>query len=302
MNKIRNMISIGLIRKIQLLIIWDNIKKYLVVPILIILAFVLYSLNNEYKIFSTSSLKILSDPFLSTLLAAILGGALAFYGSVYVQKSELRAQASIRRRDEIYIPIYNELLDLQSNLIEFPCPSGFTLNENVGYPNDPKFLVWNKFKTDYRKLQVPKILSSAFDEFNLLTAEYEKIHDIAIKDTEVELTLKRIISSNSVVDKSQRKDLAHYYLPCNNNLSVIIERLESELSKIENSRLVPVKSREEIQTIARSIFSECIKINIVNELQKIRKLIDYKNEELIYVLGIIIKHINEKFDQNTKLF
>jgi hypothetical protein len=301
-KKIKKWISIDLVRKIQLLIIWDKIKNYFVVPILLILAYLIYSINNEYMFLSSSYIKFFTDPFLSTLIAAIFGGALAFYGSVYVQKSELRSKSSIRRRDEIYIPLYNELLNMESNLIEYPCPSGFKLLENMGYHNDPIFLVWNKFKKDYRKFLVPTILNRVLEEFILLTNEYTKFYNEASQDPEVQLLIKEIIISNSVQDNSHRRDLTHHYLPCNKNLSLIIKRLNSDLSKVENNRQIPVKTDEEIKMIAHLILIECSKINSVKELQKIRNSVDYKIQELVSVLEIIINYINEKYDQKTKLF
>jgi hypothetical protein len=191
---------------------------------------------------------------------------------------------------------------MESNLIEYPCPSGFKLLENMGYHNDPIFLVWNKFKKDYRKFLVPTILNRVLEEFILLTNEYTKFYNEASQDPEVQLLIKEIIISNSVQDNSHRRDLTHHYLPCNKNLSLIIKRLNSDLSKVENNRQIPVKTDEEIKMIAHLILIECSKINSVKELQKIRNSVDYKIQELVSVLEIIINYINEKYDQKTKLF
>lgn len=302
MKKIKEWFAIDFVRKIQLLIFLDKIKSYLVFPTLFLITYGIYLVNKRYVFISPDSTTIFTDPFLSTLVAALLGGALAFYGSVYVQKSELRSNASIRRRDEIYKPLYNELLQMQSNLIEFPCPSGFKLFENMGYHNDPKFLEWNKFKKDYRVLQVPKIINSTLEELIILFTDYSKNYNKAIADPKVESAIRKIITSNSIKNFSQRRDLTHHYLPCNQNLSKIINMLNSDLSEIENNRQIPVKTNDEIQLIAQTIYIECSKVSSVKELQNIRRVVDSRIQELVKALEKIINYINEKYDQKTKIF
>ncbi len=301
MKKIKKWFAVNLSRKIKLIIFWDKIKSNLVIPILLFLAYEIYS-KYRYSIVSKGSISIFTDPFFSTLIAAILGGALAFYGSVYVQRSELQAKSSIRRRDEIYIPLYNEFLEIKRNLHEHPCPSNYKFSKQEGYLNDPQFLIWNKFKNDYKILEVPKVIGNALDEYLLLIGMYLTEYKKAVSDHNVESAIKKIIIQNSVEDNSNRNDLIYRYLPCNRNLNQIKIFLQSDLSKIEKGRQVHIKTDNEIDIIAQTIYKECSKFRSVQELQKYRKQLDEKNDELINVLGKIIIYVNDKYDQRIKLF
>lgn len=53
-----------------------------------------------------------------TLLGAVIGGAFSLLGSVWVNSRQQRAVQNIKRKNVIYSPLYDELVDIQNNILE----------------------------------------------------------------------------------------------------------------------------------------------------------------------------------------
>ena len=53
-----------------------------------------------------------------TLLGAIIGGAFSLLWSVWINNRQQRAIQNIKRKNVIYSPLYDELIDIQNNILE----------------------------------------------------------------------------------------------------------------------------------------------------------------------------------------
>ncbi len=283
-------------------IFWERSKKWIILIIIVIFIVAIGYYGSYISILLPWLSLITQDPIVATLIGAVFGGAIAFYGSVYVQRYQVKSEAAIRRRDDIFIPLYVEILDFRKTLQANPCPNQFVFSVSDGYHNDPKFVIWNSFMNDSRKLQVPGILANSLNDFIVIMKHYNRTRKAAVNDINVDKVIRGIIVANSVMDNLLRSDFTIHYLPCNKNLSKIKDLLHSETSRIEGNRLVEVKTEHEIDSIAQKIYLQCSEIESVKEVQKYRQLIDINCDELIDALEIIIKYINGKFEHNAKWF
>jgi hypothetical protein len=283
--------------------LWEQAKQWLWLPLLLALATIMVFQWAGPNRFGSPLLNLLSDPVVSTLLGAILGGAIAFYGSVYVQKSQIRSLSAIRRRDVIYTPLYNELLALRASLTERPCPSDFVYSTGQDSHYNPKFAVWPSFKLDSRNLQVPKRLAKTLDDFQTLTEKYVAARQKASTDPIVQAKLKEIVVGNFGEAHAQRVDLAWHLLPCSSNLDEIVKHLDFT-SRIpdKDNRLVSTSSDEYLLAVAKAIYRECSSIDSVAQVQTLRKALSDGLDELIRTLEDVIRYINEKFEQHEKWF
>ncbi|WP_100401225.1 hypothetical protein [Bacillus sp. FJAT-44742] len=93
--------------RLRIIVRWIKIKHY-VTPFLlglIIISFIsvlLFIINNFFGV-------PVSDPGLAGLIGAVLGGALTFYGSLYVHNKQLKSAGAVRREKDIYSPLFEEI-------------------------------------------------------------------------------------------------------------------------------------------------------------------------------------------------
>lgn len=79
-----------------------------------------------------------------TLLGAAIGGFFSFMGSMWVNSKQQRAKQDIRRKEVIYSPLYDELVDIQNRILEvnpFPKYIVFQKRQQTYIPH-PQFVVW----------------------------------------------------------------------------------------------------------------------------------------------------------------
>jgi hypothetical protein len=282
-------------------ILWERIKNNAWwLSLIALIAFLGYQFTNK-GISTPTWLSSISNPVVSSLAGTLLGGAIGFFGSVHVQKRQVRSEAAIRRRDEIYTPLYEELLELRQHLHEKPCPDEFNYQMERDAYYLPKFAVWSSFKHDSRKLQVPKRLAKALDEFVIIIEKYVEAKKDAVRDSRVEDKIKEILR-DSCEGQWSRQDI-WFLLPCSSNLAGTMKRLET-IYRVPNEEmeLERTRSDEELRVIADTIYQECSKIDAVKKLQDLRGLLDDRMEELIFSLEKVIRFINKQFEQHEKWF
>lgn len=111
-----------------------------------------------------------------TLLGAVIGGVFTLLGSIYVNQKQLKAQTHIKRKNIIYKPLYDELCNIQNNILsENPYPSIITFkSEDWGMHKVPQYTVWDRIKADTRYLETPKTVITEMDNLYLKIDEYLK--------------------------------------------------------------------------------------------------------------------------------
>lgn len=101
-----------------------------------------------------------------TLLGAIIGGVFTLIGSIYVNKKQLKAQTHIKRKNLIYKPLYDELCEIENDVLATnPYPSMiFFETLDRASQKFPQYTVWGRIKSDTRYLETPKILIEEIDK------------------------------------------------------------------------------------------------------------------------------------------
>jgi hypothetical protein len=293
---------VNLYRQVTIYILWEKAKRWLWLPLLLVfLAFIRFLLVSSKSSFAL--LDFIRDPVVSALTGAFLGGAIAFFGSVYVQKAQVKSDAAVRRRDEIYVPLYNELLSVRKSLGKKPCPYSFVYEAKDGSPFSPKFAIWTSFRSDNRHLHVPKQLAKSLDEFISVTNRYSEARREATHDAQIIVKVKEIFARNFGAKHSSRVDLTEWFLPCSSDLTNLVETLNSQMNRSEekNTPVLPY-TNEYIAKVAQEIYQETRKFEIVVHHQSLRIDIDRNLEELTNSLEKVIRYINEEFEQHEKWF
>ena len=65
------------------------------------------------------------------ILGAIVGGVLTLFGSIYVNNNQMRSKSAIQRKNIIYKPLYDELIEVRNILNESnPYPTYVTFTKD----------------------------------------------------------------------------------------------------------------------------------------------------------------------------
>ena len=128
---------------------------------------------------------ITADPtklgVMGTLSGALIGGIMSLMGSVWVNSRQQRAQQNIKRKNIIYSPLYDELVDIHNNILKrnpYPNYIEFKKGPQTILPH-PQFTAWGRIKLDTRYLEVPDILKKQMELLeNSIYAYMELRHEI----------------------------------------------------------------------------------------------------------------------------
>ena len=122
-----------------------------------------------------------------TLLGAIIGGVFTLLGSIYINKKHLKAQTQIKKKNLIYKPLYDELSQIENNILSSnPFPRIVSFNNEEGWRLCPQYTVWNRIKADTRYLETPKELISEYEKLLEKIQGYLKARE---NDNEIMTTL-----------------------------------------------------------------------------------------------------------------
>lgn len=203
-------------------------------------------------------IEYIQDPAIATLIGAVIGalvgGMFAYTSAVDVHKKELESTATLKRRDEIYRPLYNDLLNLKKDYQLDPLDSKSAIFTHKHLPFRES-AIWQSFKQDTKIHQTPINLVKAMDELSYLInlgkesqsavpvdAAFRKLlkaMDNLFKTTKDDEKLKRFYEKLDKIDekinllesvKDFDKNLADIHL----KLDEIIQYLEELIGYINN--------------------------------------------------------------------
>lgn len=172
-------------------------KKIIIVSELGILFVILFllckSINKEFVINNPTMFGVLG-----TLLGAIIGGVFSLMGSVWVNSKQQRAVQNIKRKNVIYSPLYDELVDIQNSILEqnpYPNYIVFKKDRQTILPH-PQFSAWSRIKADTRYLEVPDLLRKQMDKLENSIHEYQEIRGIV--NDEIKDILNSVLVDNGL--------------------------------------------------------------------------------------------------------
>lgn len=156
---------------------------------LLVAVYVLYSFNALPAIEALFSNAAFAGIF--GVLAGVIGGGLV---SVYVQRKQIEAESALKRKHEIYIPLYNDMIE---SIKATKTPGFPSLN---AFPYETE---WIKIKQDQRYIDTPDYLVTVLNGLYKVYEEYKEAWEKA--EAEISASVERII----IVKHNARYNIAN---------------------------------------------------------------------------------------------
>lgn len=122
---------------------------------------------------------------------AVVGGAIAsifgWYIAIKIFKLERETTLNISRKNEIYSPVYAELMDIRSKLDLLPLSPEIVIDSRSPRATRsifPHFLLWPEMKKTAKHLEAPMNIQNALDKYEALLDKYNHVSvdlDSAVK-------------------------------------------------------------------------------------------------------------------------
>lgn len=135
---------------------------------------------------------------IGTLLGALIGGVFSLMGSVWVNSKQQRALQNVKRKNVIYSPLYDELVDIQNNILQqnpYPNYVVFKKDTQTILPH-PQFSAWGRIKADTRYLEVPNILIKQMEQLEEAVHCYQSVRYKA--NEEIQKILNDVLKDNNL--------------------------------------------------------------------------------------------------------
>lgn len=221
-------------------------KIWKTILVLVGVSAILYGFNCFYCYYYSNNPEA-TISVVGTLLGAVVGGVLTLWGSIIINSRAQKAANAIRRKNEIYKPLYDELKEIHDEILkDEPCPKLVAFKKEPQTTSKyPQYTVWGEIKKEARFFEVPSELKNAMEEL------YSAIHLYQEKRRIVVPAFDRIYMDGiNKISKGKMQGEAHNgeeFLmcvlidnpPCNNDLmtlltqcSVDIDESWSELTKM----------------------------------------------------------------------
>ena len=234
---------------------------------------------------------------IGTLLGAIIGGVFTLIGSIYINNKQIIANSEIKRKNIIYRPLYDELLEIKEiidkensfpNYIEF----GRTMQT---IRRHPQISAWQRINKDSRKLDTPKVLKKQYEKYLKIVKRYVDRRPDAnniIQDIINEVLKKKIRTECTISNLGYC--VSSDILKNSKNLNVIREHCKDFLkNKVEISDDI----WDEIEKEIYDALENNIKIkNVKNAFYNLTKVQD----ETIELLELLILEINIKYEKQRR--
>ena len=132
-----------------------------------------------------------------TLAGAVIGGSFTLLGSIWVNARQQRAVWNVRRKNEIYSPLYDELVNIHTNILpQNPYPAYIVFKkESQTYVPHPQFVVWRQIKSDTRHLETPQSLDRQMERLEKAVQDYLEVRK-AINE-EIQNIVAAVLAENN---------------------------------------------------------------------------------------------------------
>lgn len=232
------------------------------------------------------------SPAFSTIVGAIVGGSFSIIATSLAHSKQVKAQLNIKRRNIIYNPLYDEL-SYNKNILTvnniYPNFIFFDSNYNLT-TSCPQYTAWQRIKNDTRYLETPKIISIKMDELYLNIQYY--------LNSKEELTDTLQKTYNFVYNK-----LYEINCPLQNIGQVILSEVlsgnyfdfYSKSTFVTSDDIINEEDKLKIKEFNNIFISECNKISDVNKVRDIYQDLINSQQEVIDLLGLLIKTINSNY-------
>lgn len=160
---------------------WIFWRKVILIPAALIIFVALVYLLNALDAWDATEKALkklpidLSNPVVSGLLGAIVGGIFTIYGGIYTQARQFKVKGIVLRKNVIYSPIFDELIKLKRGIPtgdKYPVQIFFGKKEGYRPNGALSFDAWERIKSDVRFIEVPTYLAKELENFQSSGREY----------------------------------------------------------------------------------------------------------------------------------
>ncbi len=162
-----------LLERIKLFFAKSKIVKLIFLLVLIVVC--LYFAIQMYYCFY-GRISETTKGIVGTLLGALVGGCFTLAGSLAINKNAQKAVNAIKRKNIIYKPLYDELMEIHSEILEenpYPHFIVFEKGQQTMLKH-PQYTVWGRIKKDARIFEVPAKLKKAMEELYKALESYQE--------------------------------------------------------------------------------------------------------------------------------
>lgn len=233
------------------------------------------------------------DGSFSALLGALVGGFFSLAGSIGVAKMQQKSQREILKKNTIYKPLYDELMqniEILENENRYPSFVWADFMHDT-LQRSPAYGVWNRIERDHRLLDVPESIENKMSLMESTIADYLNRRITAGKAIQSECD--KILSKHGKSTCAYRNAGEH-----------IIENILSEnvFSQINIRRIRNFTMRSDSEQsdgdedILKEICIGCQNLQEVCALKKARERWYVLQKETIDDLAMRIKFITMKYE------
>lgn len=230
---------------------------------------------------------------IGTLFGAIIGGVFTLIGTKFQYKQQLKAQTQIKRKNLIYKPLYDELIEIQNILLNYyKFPLHVVIDKQKrSYPNSAiQFTVWERIKNDSRFLDVPKCLKLKMDKLYSSIEIYDnsKTNVIQILSNLLNETLEKELSTKCTIVNIGECIFNHILSTNNYN---VFQQLDGALSpQIEITE-------EEKVLVSKIIYEKCLKNEEINHIITSQQALVDHLKDTIELLISLISFVTVKYEE-----
>jgi len=224
-----------------------------------------------------------------TLLGAFIGGVFSLLGSFWVNNKQQKAVQNIKRKNVIYSPLYDELVDIHNNILEqnpFPCYVKFQKALQTALPH-PQYDAWRRIKSDTRFLEVPDYLKKQMEKLESAIKNYIECRD-KVND-EIRNIFNDTLDENGL-EKSKMVDIGRI-LSCNILENKIFD-VYLEATMNDNNEI----SQEKKNKVNEEVLNRCNENLLIFETRKKYEEWLKVQNQTIEMLSIMIKKILLKYE------
>lgn len=260
----------------------SKFRFILYILIILALGLLIYSITTQEN----------PSPTFSTIVGAVVGGSFSLIATSLAQSKQVKAQLNIKRRNIIYSPLYDELShnqNLLKNINPYPTYITFKLGPQTMVPH-PQYSAWGRIKNDTRFLETPKIISLKMDKLYLSIQDYlnksQKL--IGILQTKYNSVHNELYGENCTIQNIGQVILSE----------VLIGDYFDFYSKstfTTSDDIINDENKLKIKEFNDIFITEYNKIPEVHQVRLIYKELIDKQQEILDLLGLLIKIVNNNY-------
>ena len=264
-------------------------RKILAIIFTFVIIFFLVKIYKSYNF-----TKITNNPttfgVIATLLGAVIGGVFTLLGSIWVNKREQKSIYNLRRKNIIYSPLYDELINIKTNILEknqYPVYIAFGIGQQTIIPH-PQYSAWDRIKNDTRYLEVPLLLKDQMEKLYDTLREYISIRNSA--DAEIKEIVNKVLVMNGFEPSTiiNLGEVLSSDILQGKDVDIINEIYFSK----ENCNI----SKEEVKKINLQILNFANELSSLNNIRRVYTILMQEQDKAIEILSLLIKEIMQKYE------